>query len=164
MNVLLDKDEAVEITYPEIADVEDIQAEPEPEDLPKDPEPKRKPSKTPRQSRTRVTAAVKKDVEAKIAMMVGLPAAMLTPYDPICFGALTDVTPELAKALTDLAVQSPDLVAWFTSSGKFMTWFSIAMILQPVAVAAYKHHVTHELGEHANEGLPDGYAYAAPPI
>jgi hypothetical protein len=145
-------------------DLQVVPDEPEePEHIP-DPEPKRGNARASAKPRPKpVTMQVRRDIEGKIGMMLGLTAGMLTPLDPYCFGALGQVTPDLARALSDLAVKSPDMVAWFTTSGKFMDWFSVATILAPVAKTVWQHHFTRTLG-HEEEQLPDGYAYAAPPL
>ena len=106
----------------------------------------------------KITAAVRRDIQAKIAMLTHLGASAWQVRDEICGAAAVQAVPEFAEALTDIVVDSPDLVAWFTSGGTYMKWFRLAMAMQPVAMAVVQHHVTHTIGE---EPERDWSQYAA---
>lgn len=106
----------------------------------------------------KVAAATRKDIRGKVAMLLTGAALPLRQRDPVCVGALIEAIPDqtdedgdtqvgIASALTDLICDSPDMVKWFTASGKYMKWFTLMMTVQPVLTVAFHHHVTHAIGD-----------------
>jgi hypothetical protein len=149
-------------------DPEDPDLADEPE-LEQDPEPKRIPDKKnifKSSKRTvKVTPSVRKDIKAKVALMITLPAGLAARRDPICGTVLLEQVPQISDALVDIIADSPDLVQFFTAGGSgYMKWLNLAVALQPVATVAFQHHVAHSIGV-TEDGLPeheDYTQYAAP--
>jgi len=114
-----------------------------------DPEPKR-PRHTGRGktgSSTRVTDAIRKDIRAKTALFLTIPAAMFERRDPICGEVAMQVVPGTSVALADIFCDSPDVVAFFTSTGGgFMRWLQLAIELQPLGEVLYQHHIAKSIG------------------
>lgn len=109
-----------------------------------------------RTAATAVTAAVRKDIRAKIGFMIGMPAGMLAMTDEICGGALSANAGPIADALTDIVVDSPDLVRWFSGGSGYLKWLGLMTALQPVGVAVWQHHITHTVG------VPNGRSDQSP--
>lgn len=118
---------------------------------------------TPAMSPPKITQAVRKDIRAKVAMLLGIVAAGWEARDPHCGGALgmsipdqenddETTSPGIATALTDIFCDSPDIVNWFTTSGKYMKWLTLAMTLQSFVSTVIAHHITHRLRD---EGTPE---------
>ena len=148
-------------------DLEDEEPEPDPEPgwLRAVPGGKDAPRTPPRKT-TRVTAATRKDIEAKIGLMIEMPGRIWQARDPICGGAFVEAAPNIRGALAELVVQSPDLVAWFTGGGGgFMLWLNLAMACQPVLTAVWAHHVAHSVDVRRDEAgrpvVPNYSEYAA---
>lgn len=104
----------------------------------------------------KVTQAVRKDVKGKVAMFLTIAGATWAGRDQHCGTALLEAVPDqadeeggtsagIATALTDIICDSPDVVKWFTSSGKYMKWLTLAMAVQPVVQTAFHHHITHAI-------------------
>lgn len=108
----------------------------------------------------KVTAAVRRDIQAKIAMLSHLGASAWQVRDEHCGTAAVEAVPDFAEALTDIIVDSPDLVAWFTGGGGYMKWFKLAMAVQPVVMTVVQHHVTHTIGQDKAERDWSQYAAA----
>lgn len=86
-----------------------------------------------------------KDIEGKLAFMLGTTGGLLNVIDPICGGAFMQNTPNIAKALTPIIAQSPGVVAWFTKTSNVMLYINLAMASWPVLAAIWTHHfVKHE--------------------
>lgn len=101
----------------------------------------------PRKRGPRVTATVRKDINAKISFGLEIPGQVWAARDPWCGGTFIVQRPAIADALTDIVCDSQDLVEWFTGpAGGFMKWFKLLAALQPVAVTVYGHHVAHTIG------------------
>ena len=137
--------------------VEPPSREPEGEDLGDDSEPAHigvprrdreraaRPSQT--GARIRVTATVRKDVEAKIRFVAVPAGRMWASSDPVCGGTFCQQEPEISGALAEIVCDSPDLLAWFTGpQGKYMKFFNLFMACLPVGMAVYGHHL-HRQGE-----------------
>ena len=88
--------------------------------------------------------------------MLLLPAgAVWQTRDPECGSSFVNNTPDIADAMTDIIVDSPDLVRWFTGTGgSFMKYFKLLMALQPVAMTVVQHHVMHKKSEEINQDAP----------
>lgn len=116
-----------------------------------------------RRGAPRVTATIRKDINAKISLGLELPGRIWQARDPWCGGAFIHQRPAIADALTDIVCDSADLVDWFTGpAGGFMKYLKLAAALQPVAVVVYGHHVTHTIGEKQGQReQPDMSRYAA---
>lgn len=163
----------------ELGDVElgELAPDPGPEpppvdmgEIPPDPEPswlgdKDKPKRgRPAGSRTaKPTAAVRADIEAKFGLMLTIPGNIWAARDPYCGGAFLAQEPAIRKAGLDLILQSPDLIAFFTSSAAgFMLWLNLLTALQPVAMTIWAHHIIHAIGQDQGQGEPiDERQYAA---
>jgi hypothetical protein len=142
---------------PEPEDGSDLATD-EPEELEQDLPPKRPSayseavkSKS-RTAKAKVTLAQRKDIQAKISIMVALPSAIVARRDPICGGALMGQVPDISEALAELVCDSADLVEFFTSSSGYMKWLKLATALQPVAEVAWQHHVSHKIGNEDKQG------------
>jgi hypothetical protein len=152
----------------------DVFGEGEDFELAKDPEPKRGSGPirdaANKKSPVKVTPAVRKDIRAKLALLLGLPASIVKRRDPVCGTVMLQQVPDVSDALADIMCDSPDLVAFFTSSGSgYMKWLTLATALQPVLETGFKHHVSHSIGNQENEGSgppvhQDWSRYAAPAI
>lgn len=162
---------------PQVPDYPDF---PEAEALIPDPEPGwDKPSfadrvfpETPaaKSSAKKITVAVRKDIRAKTAMILTVLGSGWAAKDPYCGGALIeavpdgttpegDVAPGIATALTDIFCDSPDIVAWFTTSGRYLKWLTLAMAIQPVLTMAAQHHFTHTVGDDEDSQASDYSQY-----
>lgn len=95
----------------------------------------------------RVTVAVKKDVTAKVAFMLGLPAGMWKMADQHCGTVAVESVPGVAETLGEIICDSPDLVKWFTSGGNYIRYLELVTRLQALAVAVYQHHIAHSVPE-----------------
>jgi len=153
---------------------EPVSREPEDDDLTEDAEPAHvassrknreragRPSRT--GARIRVTATVRKDVEAKIRFVAVPAGRMWASSDPVCGGTFCQQEPEISSALAEIVCDSPDLLAWFTGpQGKYMKFFNLFMACVPVGMAVYGHHLAHRPDEQADPNLPpvDYGQYAA---
>jgi hypothetical protein len=98
----------------------------------------------PRTGKTRVTQAVRKDVEAKIRFILN-PAAMAWQVrDRYCGSAAVQQEPAVSSALAEIVCDSPDILNWFTGPvGGYMKWFRLAMAVWPVGMAVRVHHLAH---------------------
>jgi hypothetical protein len=108
----------------------------------------------------KLTAAVVKDIDAKISFALEVPARVWAARDPVCGGTFVAQRGEISAALTEIVCQSSDLVAWFSGSGgQFMLWLNLAAACWPVATVVMAHHVYHSI-ETADQPL-DTTQYAA---
>jgi hypothetical protein len=121
----------------------------------------------PRGTHHKITAGIRKDIDAKVGIMLELPGRVWEARDPLCGAVFVQQLPSTRSALVDLICQSPDLVAWFTGvGGGFMLYLNLLAALQPVAVTVWAHHIAHSIeapGQQQQAGpqLHDGQAYAA---
>ncbi len=111
----------------------------------------------------RPTMAVQQDIAAKVGIMLTIPGTVWRARDPLCGGVFMDQEPEIASALTDLIMDSPDLVEWFTGTGgNFMKFFRLAAACMPVGSMIWAHHVVHSIEPPpADAQQPDYAQYAA---
>jgi hypothetical protein len=112
----------------------------------------------------RVTAATRKDIAAKLQLIMFVPGKVWETRDPWCGGMFVHQLPETVDALTDIICDSPDLVAFFTGpAGGFMKYMKLILALQPVGVTAWQHHIAHAIGGPESNGQtqPDMAQYAA---
>ena len=118
----------------------------------------------------RVTVAIRKDVRGKTGMFLAAVGSVWQRRDPYCGGHFLQTLPSykdedgeqidgLVDALTDIFCDSPDIVRWFTTSGKFMKYLNLISLLEPVAAAFYMHHIVHRVD--VADAEPDWSAYGA---
>ena len=111
---------------------------------PDDPEPKEQPEVRTRAT-LKVTAALRRDVEGKLAFCLALSGQMWSLADPICGGAYLEQSPEIARKLTPIVCQSPEVVKWLTKSGNFVLWLDLFMACWPVVQIVFAHHIAKSL-------------------
>lgn len=118
----------------------------------------------------KIPDSVRRDIRAKISLLLMFPAGWAARRDPLCGAELQEQLPDIATALADIACDSPDVVQFFTSAGGgYIKWLNLAIACQPVAEVFVKHHVTHTIGL-GEDGAPAEYvppdmsAYHAPAI
>lgn len=92
----------------------------------------------------KISAAIQRDIEGKLALMLGVPVGAWEIADPYCGGAMARAMPETIKAAVPLICQSPGAVAFFTKGATWMLWLGLASALRPVGVAVYRHHLSPE--------------------
>lgn len=103
----------------------------------------------------KVTAAVRKDVAAKIRFITKPVAELWNMRDPVCGGITVQQEPEISAAMADIVCDSPDLLAFFTGpAGGFMKYVRLMMAAQPVAIAWWAHRQVHaEIAQARAQGL-----------
>jgi len=113
-------------------------------------------------AKTRITAGLRKDVEAKIRFVL-MPAGQAWQIrDPLCGGVFSRQEPEISSALAEIVCDSPDLLAWFTGpAGGFMKYFRLLMAVQPVGMMIWAHHMAHAEFTGDPNQPPEQQAYAA---
>jgi hypothetical protein len=120
----------------------------------------------PRGKHARVNAGVRRDIEAKVGILLEVPARVWEARDPWCGGTFVAQLPATRAAFTDLVCESPDMVAWFTGvGGGFMKLLNLLVALQPVGTMMYAHHIAHAVGQdeagHDHPGQVPASSYAA---
>lgn len=119
------------------------------------------PSAPPKGKAPRVTVAIRKDIQAKVALFATVVGTAWERRDPHCGSVFSGTIPELSEALTDILVDSPDIVAWFTTSGRYMKWLTLGSVLSDVVGAVVSHHVTHTVVDAEVPPGPDWSQYGA---
>ena len=149
-------DEDAGVFFPGEDDVPDVAPEPEPEPVPPGPPVmdgppqhadrqwrgtgKAKPRKI------RITAAVTKDIGAKVGMLTFAVGVPWQARDPICGGRYMEQRPEITEALTEIILDSPELVEFFTGAGgAFMKYLRLLLATWPVVEMILAHHVMHSI-------------------
>ena len=99
----------------------------------------------PDQPPVKVTAAVRRDIEGKVAFWLLIPAEPWMRVDPYCGKAYADSIEDIAVKMTPLLCQSPAIVRWFGKSTTFIQVTELAMACRPVAEAIIAHHVTKRI-------------------
>lgn len=112
---------------------------------PDDPEPRDVPEVKVKAAAIKITAAVRRDVEGKLAFAFGMSGQLWVLADPICGNAFMDHSGEIAKKLTPIICQSPDVVKWLTKSSNFILWIDLFMAIWPVAQIIFAHHIAKSL-------------------
>ncbi len=102
----------------------------------------------------RITASVKKDIEGKVAFGLMVTGQMWAMTDPLCGNTFLDMAPDVAKKLTPILCQSPDVVRMLTKSGTYIMWVELIMALAPVFQMVFAHHVAKTVGV---QQFPNGY-------
>jgi hypothetical protein len=103
-----------------------------------------------------ITGAVLRDVEGKLAFMLGTTAGLVNVIDPICGGAFVQSTPQIARTLTPIICQSPGIVQWFQKTSNVILYINLAMACWPVAAAVYTHHFAKHQEENTNDFVDNG--------
>jgi hypothetical protein len=124
---------------------------------PDDPEPKEQPEFKPRAT-IKVTAALRRDVEGKLAFAMALGGQVWIMADPICGSAFVDNTDNIAKKLTPIVCQSPEIVKWLTKSSNFILYIDLFMACWPVLQIIFAHHIAKSIELSAS---PNGQARPA---
>ena len=114
----------------------------------------------------RVTATVRRDIEAKLGLMLMVPGRIWASRDPLCGGAFIESEPEIRAAAVELICQSADLIAFFEGAGGgFMLWLNLMVACQPVLMTVWAHHIAHSLKLREDGAVmanaPDMTQYAA---
>jgi hypothetical protein len=124
-------------------------------DTPNDPEPKEQPEPKIRAT-VRITAAMRRDVEGKLAFALGLGGQFWIMADPLCGSAFLDNTENIARKLTPVICQSPDIVRWLTKSSSFVLYVDLFMAFWPVVQMIFAHHIaqTVAVGTYPNGQTP----------
>jgi len=120
----------------------------EPDEAPEDPAPSRlrgpRSTPGPRRARTRVTATVQRDVQAKIRMVLVPAGRVWAMRDQMCGPVFVEQEPDISEALAEIVCDSPDLLNWFTGpAGGYMKYFKLIMAVQPVLLVLWMHHIAH---------------------
>lgn len=89
----------------------------------------------------RITKAVRKDVEGKVAWMLAMSGSLWSVQDPFCGGALLEHTDNIAAKLTPILCQSPDVVRWFRRTSGVALYVDLLIAFSPVLQAIYAHHL-----------------------
>lgn len=108
----------------------------------------------------KVTAAVRGDIEGKLALLLGIPAMTWSTVDPYCGGAFADNLDNIVKKAVPLICQSPDAVKFLTKGSSFILLLDFMVALGPVGSAVWNHHVAHtvEIITEPPGGAPPGMA------
>lgn len=87
------------------------------------------------------------DIKALVALAYTVPSEALPLMDPYCFGPLAekDTANGVIDAVSDIVCQSPKVARWAASASGLMPWIKLGKALQPVAVAAWHHHVVKDV-------------------
>ena len=101
----------------------------------------------------RITPAVRRDITGKMAFWLAIPAEPWRRIDPYCGKAYADQVDQIARKVTPLICQSPDLVRWLSKSSTFIMWTELGMACRPVIEAAIAHHVTKRITLDSNGGV-----------
>lgn len=105
-----------------------------------------------------VSARVQKDIQAKTALFLLAGGTAWKTRDEFCGGVFVDAIPDVSEKLTAIFCDSPDIVKWFTASGKYMKWLDLAMALQPIVSAVFAHHITHTVTAEGDESAPTDWS------
>lgn len=101
----------------------------------------------------RVTAAIRGDIDAKLNLMLEVPARVWQARDPVCGGVFVAQRPAIASSLADIVVRSPQLVEWFTGTGGgFLLYLDALASMWPVATVVMAHHVYHSVEAAPEDG------------
>lgn len=112
--------------------------------VPDDPEPKDQPEFKV-QTAIKITAAVRKDVEGKLAFLLMVTGQMWSMPDPVCGPVMLENSPDIAKKLTPIVCQSPQLVRWFRKTSGYLLYLDLLMACWPVLQIIFAHHIAKSL-------------------
>jgi Lsr2 len=91
----------------------------------------------------KITPALARDIEGKLALLVAVPAAVWETADPVCGGAFAANLDNAVRKAVPLICQSPAAVRMFTTGGQWLLWLDLIMALSGTGQAIYAHHVAH---------------------
>jgi hypothetical protein len=112
----------------------------------------------------KITANIRKDVQAKIRIVLQPAANVWNVRDPFCGRVAVQQEPDVSAALAAIVCDSPDLLAFFTGpAGGFMKYFELFMALWPVLMAVQAHHIAHAVKAPGGDPVqpPQAPAFAA---
>lgn len=134
--------------------------------LPPDPKPgKSRGRKTPKAGVPgKATAAQKRQVADALVLIQTMIGGTLQMRDPVCGHAVLDHAENVADKAVPIICRNPAWLRWFTGSTGFLDILGLAVALKPVAATVWGHHMTHTLGDKAEEQGVDYSAYAAPSL
>lgn len=122
-------------------------------EIPDDPDPARMPAGSgPGTDPVRITAAVRRDIEGKLAFWGAVGTDLWNLADPYCAGVAADNLDKIAKKAAPLICQSPDMVRFFQRANGFMLWTELGMACKPVIVAIIAHHLTKKVQLQPGDG------------
>ena len=131
-----------ELPQPLFPSLEDLAGQ-----VPDDPEPRDQPEFRVKAPAIKITAGVRRDVEGKLAFAFALSGQLWVMADPTCGAVFLNQTPDIAKKLTPIVCQSPDVVKWLTKSSNFVLYIDLFMACWPVIQIMVAHHITKSLAE-----------------
>lgn len=92
----------------------------------------------------KVTATIRKDVRAKVGIVLVPATELWAMRDNVCGAVAVQQEPRISDALATLICDSPELLNWFTGpTGQFMKYFELFMAVLPILMAVRAHHLTH---------------------
>lgn len=109
----------------------------------------------------RVTAALRADIHAKLALILEMPATVWAMRDPYCGEVAVRVAPDVAGTMTKLIIKSPTAVTWFSESADWLLVLELATEMRELLVAVWAHHITHSVGAPNDAGTLDPRQYPA---
>lgn len=110
----------------------------------------------------RITQTIRADIQAKISFGLEIPGRIWQARDPVCGSVFIEQRAEIAESFTDIVVDSPDLVMFFTGpGGNFMKGLKVLAAVWPVVTCAMAHHVYHSIEAAEPPAEPDYQQYAA---
>lgn len=110
--------------------------------VPDDPDPARMPAGQGPAPEIRITRALIKDMEGKIAFWGSVGIDLWNMVDPYCAGVAADNIDKMSRKAVPLMVQSPAVVEFFMKASGFMMWTEFFMACRPVFMAMIAHHLT----------------------
>lgn len=120
---------------------------------PDDPEPKDVEGTKPKAT-VRITPSIRRDVEGKLAFAFALGGQVWIMADPYCGNAFVENTDNIAKKLTPIICQSPDVVKWLTKSSNFILYVDLFMAMWPVLQMIFAHHIAKSVRVDENTPAP----------
>lgn len=98
-----------------------------------------------------VTFELDEEAKAEIHALIALaylPFGQTLPLvDPYCFGPLgeDETSSDIIGAVSDIVCGSPRVAKWVASAAGLRPWIKLGYALKPVAVNAWRHHVTKSI-------------------
>lgn len=129
-------------------------------ETPDDPEPKEQPEFKPKtQTKIKITAAIRRDVEGKLAFGFAVLGQTWSMVDPLCGNVLLDTGPDMAKKYTPIICQSPDVVKFITKTGNFVLYVEALMATWPLLQVIFAHHIAKTISVIPTVAQPSPEAY-----
>ena len=89
-----------------------------------------------------VTPKMRRDIGGMLALIIMLPADLLTLADPYCGEAFNRSAPKMVKSLIPIVAQSEVAVKFLTSQSGLFMWLNFLVSCKPVLTAVIAHHIT----------------------